>query len=662
MFKRFIAGVAADSSSTEEVRQKLSQTLDRLHKVIYDESSITVGSGRMAALTLSAEKPMAHSSDTQQRTATVSPVVQQYDITRSVTELLQSAADDAGADRTLTAEQRIISSFSGKSIEEIGRHIRRVYENITFKDNAYKAQVISAAKDVVVSLISRRSAPITTLQRADGIAMNTSTTLASQIPINEHSNNIGVLPTASEPASALSTYFTDLSSNVEQFYAINADDAQGVSYRDIKKAVSHLMNSRTTYNAVSSPLNRILHTDNVAVTLENAHGVTINNAYNHSDTAYNAYSENIYRSQFNELTQTQDIHHEHRFIDGVDVQHIDNVSNGTVLPAEQNSYTLNRSGDVYYAENRQDGDVNISGTQVTNITNAQRTVKNGDNVSNVTVNGTVLPAEQNSYTLNRSGDVYFADNRQNSAEKNDAPTPATTGSYRNRLDSKTLAALDEMIRSAVIRTNIRNTAAEINERYIPKEDRSEASYEEYVHADMQAVESSAAVGNKSRQVLNGKQPDRMQMNQLRTASIMRRGVGITPAGGSSHISTLIEHVSNDVQQAQKGRTVNSSFSYRTIDSGENMVMLIPPTEMDRYQAESGYAKQMPPIDLKQKQEPEPQPQKKKTTAINVKDEPVTVKTIGSIEGMSREEISKLVDKVYEQLETRLLRERRRRGL
>jgi len=737
-----IVSAVAESVSKEEVRKKLTHTIDRLHKVIYDESSITVGNSRAVLPLLNSDTTTTQSTDKKQRTAAVSPAVQKYDITRSVTELLQGAADEVDTDRTLTAEQRIVSSFSGKSIEEIDKRIRRVYESIAVKDRAYKGQVISAAKDVVVSLIASGSAPVSIKQKPDSIVSQTFIAPVSQMVTSGRINNISVMPTTIESASALSTYFTDLSSGVEQFYAINANDAQGVSYRDIKKAVSHLMNSRTTQNVVSAPLNSILHTSNVTVASGRVNDITINNANNYSDTSYNAYSENIYRSRSAELSAGQDIHYEHIFIDeadimqnvqngdntsnvtvngtvlpaeqnnytlnrsgdvyyaenrqgdvnisgtqvtnitnaqrttqqGDDVRNVSNTSNvtvnGTVLPAEQNNYTLNRSGDVYYAENRQ-GDVNISGTQVTNITNAQRTTQQGDdvrnvsntsNTSNVTVNGTVLPAEQNNYTLNRSGDVYYAENRLNNVEQSGAPTSAVSASYRNRLDSKTLAALDEMIQNAGIKPKVRNTAEEISQRYTVKENSSDIVYE-YVQPDRQTAESSESVTGKAhRRILNGQQPDRMQMNQLRTAAVMRRGVGLTPANGSAHISSLIAHLSHDAELVQKGGTVNSSFSYRTIDSGENMVMLIPPTEMDRYQAESGYSKQMPPIELKQKPEPEQQAQKKKKTAINVKDEPVTVKTIGSIEGMSREEISKLVDKVYEQLEVRLLRERRRHGL
>ncbi|MGN0682726.1 MAG: hypothetical protein ACI4JY_03525, partial [Oscillospiraceae bacterium] len=78
----------------------------------------------------------------------------------------------------------------------------------------------------------------------------------------------------------------------------------------------------------------------------------------------------------------------------------------------------------------------------------------------------------------------------------------------------------------------------------------------------------------------------------------------------------------------------------------------------------GYQRQMPPIELKQPQKPEQTETAGSVTkkVVNAKNNDISVKTIGSIEGLSREDINKLVDKVYDQLETRLLRERRRRGL
>ncbi len=892
----FINAVGGEESS-DEIRKSLVLTIDRLHNMVYEDV------GKSSALNIrtdASEHTVDHNAERAALNGTVSPVFQQYDITRSVTELLHIAADEAGADASLTVAERIISSFSGKSVETIEKHIRRVYGNIATNGTAYASQVISAASGVVLSLLTKSEPTLTTKGDNSSVAGAAALSVPSYVGANA-----AVANTVAH-STALSAYFNDLYTGAEPFFDINSDATQAVSYKDIKRAVSNLMTSRTSCNMMTA-LNRVPITRKIMA----SSSITINNENNHSDIANNAFSEINHISHFSDMSDrrnfnqqsnvhaiTQILPQGETLVNGTflptqqnsytvnksgdvyytenrqsgDVNNIsntmvtntavsdrsvhqgDNVSNvmvnGTVLPAQQNSYTMNKSGDVYYAEDRQSSEVNninnttvmntakmngsvyqgdnvsnvtlngtvlptqqnsyavnksgdvyyaedrqsgdannVSNTMVTNTAVSDRSVYQGDNVSNVTLNGTVLPTQQNSYAVNKSGDVYYAEDRQsgdvnninnttvmntakmngsvyqgdnisnvtvngtvlptqqnsyavnksgdvyytenrqsgdvnninnttvmNTAKMNGSvyqgdnvsnvtvngtvlPTqqnsytvnksgdvyyaedrqlqtannsfmPAQTGSYRSKLDSKTLAALNEMIQSAGIKTNARSVAEDISEKYAVKEAHSDVVYEYVQQArDVRAEYKAEGVVSGNRRKTQGhlsglKEPDRIQINQLRTAAVMRRGIGITITNSSAHISGMIEHLSNDVDQVAKGRAVNSGFSYRTIDSGENMVMLIPPTEMDRYQAENGYTKQMPPIELKQKAEmeqPKSQPQKKQK-AVNVKNEPVNVKTMGSIEGMSREEISKLVDKVYEQLEVRLLRERRRHGL
>ncbi len=712
----FINAVGGEESS-DEIRKSLVLTIDRLHNMVYEDV------GKSSALNIrtdASEHTVDHNAERAALNGTVSPVFQQYDITRSVTELLHIAADEAGADASLTVAERIISSFSGKSVETIEKHIRRVYGNIATNGTAYASQVISAASGVVLSLLTKSEPTLTTKGDNSSVAGAAALSVPSYVGANA-----AVANTVAH-STALSAYFNDLYTGAEPFFDINSDATQAVSYKDIKRAVSNLMTSRTSCNMMTA-LNRVPITRKIMA----SSSITINNENNHSDIANNAFSEINHISHFSDMSDRRNFNQQSNVHAITQIlPQGETLVNGTFLPTQQNSYTVNKSGDVYYTENRQSGDVNnISNTMVTNTAVSDRSVHQGDNVSNVMVNGTVLPAQQNSYTMNKSGDVYYAEDRQssevnninnttvmNTAKMNGSvyqgdnvsnvtvngtvlPTqqnsytvnksgdvyyaedrqlqtannsfmPAQTGSYRSKLDSKTLAALNEMIQSAGIKTNARSVAEDISEKYAVKEAHSDVVYEYVQQArDVRAEYKAEGVVSGNRRKTQGhlsglKEPDRIQINQLRTAAVMRRGIGITITNSSAHISGMIEHLSNDVDQVAKGRAVNSGFSYRTIDSGENMVMLIPPTEMDRYQAENGYTKQMPPIELKQKAEmeqPKSQPQKKQK-AVNVKNEPVNVKTMGSIEGMSREEISKLVDKVYEQLEVRLLRERRRHGL
>ena len=354
------------------------------------------------------------------------------------------------------------------------------------------------------------------------------------------------------------------------------------------------------------------------------------------------------------------------------------TAEGRILPTEQDSYTLNRAGDVY----------------LSNMTeNAASTPKSG-NVSVPAAEGRILPTEQNSYTLNRAGDVYLSNMTENvasAAESGNAPhtSPAAegrilptekngftlnraedvyfnntdmlpknnetilAGSYRSRLDSKTLAALDEMISVAG-----RQTASHASE---PTKE-SNAAKRVPERAEMVYAKQSEQQDLQPMRPLAGSTVlDRAQLNQFRIAGVMRRGMGISPINSGSHITNMIHRLNESSADSGKPQ---QAFSYRTVHSEDDMVMLVPPVEMDRYQAESGYQRQMPPIELKQPQKPEQTETAGSVTkrVVNSKNDDISVKTIGSIEGLSREDINKLVDKVYNQLETRLLRERRRRGL
>ncbi|MGN1111167.1 MAG: hypothetical protein ACI4QY_05895, partial [Oscillospiraceae bacterium] len=313
------------------------------------------------------------------------------------------------------------------------------------------------------------------------------------------------------------------------------------------------------------------------------------------------------------------------------------VAEGRILPTEQNSYTLNRAGDVYLSNTTEN---TVSMPRSGNAPSAAPTAE-----------GRILPTEQSSYTLNRAGDVYL-DNNTNMLPQNNATNIAS--SYRSRLDSKTLAALDEMISIAGRRTS---TGA--------SESAKESNAAERVTEEAEMVYAKQSEPQQDlqpmRTLAGSTMFDRTQFTQLRTAGILRRGMGISPITSGSHITAMI-HRANE-SSADSGKP-KQAFSYRTVHSEEDMVMLVPPVEMDRYQAEHGYQQQMPPIELKQPQKPEQNETAGSVTkkVVNAKNDNISVKTIGSIEGLSREDINKLVDKVYDQLETRLLRERRRRGL
>ena len=83
--------------------------------------------------------------------------------------------------------------------------------------------------------------------------------------------------------------------------------------------------------------------------------------------------------------------------------------------------------------------------------------------------------------------------------------------------------------------------------------------------------------------------------------------------------------------------------------------------MDRYRAQQPYMNSLPPIELKEPQPAQAPAENSRTVTTNRQ---ITVNTSvdGGISSLTRDEISRLTDKVYERIENRLARERRRMGL
>ena len=233
--------------------------------------------------------------------------------------------------------------------------------------------------------------------------------------------------------------------------------------------------------------------------------------------------------------------------------------------------------------------------------------------------GTVKPAESERESRTETA-YYITEPRPGEPAE---PKPAVRGSYRERLDSGTLAALDELIRESrgAVR-EVKNTAPEETQLVLAES------------TEKAAVQSGS---------------------ELRNVSIVRESI---VRKTESHMSRLIAKAAqSQMQSAQEKKP----FTIRTADNAQNMVMLIPPSEMDRFQAQQ-YMNQMPPIELK---EPQSQPQEAPANRTITTDRHVTrVQTISDsgVDSLTREDISRLADKVYERIETKLSRERRRMGL
>ena len=246
-----------------------------------------------------------------------------------------------------------------------------------------------------------------------------------------------------------------------------------------------------------------------------------------------------------------------------------------------------------------------------------------------------LPERSTSETANNLTGAVLPPEPQSNAAKTELLTPLaqsetqnnerrTAGSYRDRLDNKTLSVIDQLIaetRQPVpvpeIKEAIPEPEPELN--YISSEKNVEPS------------------------------------DVIRSVNIVRESI---VRHTESHMSRLIERAYRNSLPEQPEK---KPFTFRTAENTENMVMLVPPTEMDRYRAQQPYMNSLPPIELKEPQPAQAPAENSRTVTTNRQ---VTVNTSvdGGISSLTRDEISRLTDKVYERIENRLARERRRMGL
>ena len=245
------------------------------------------------------------------------------------------------------------------------------------------------------------------------------------------------------------------------------------------------------------------------------------------------------------------------------------------------------------------------------------------------------PARSTSETVNHFTGTVLSPEPQSNAARTELLTPLaqsetqnnerrTAGSYRDRLDNKTLSVIDQLI--AETRQPV--PVPEIKEA-IP-EPEPELNY----ISSEKSVEPS---------------------DVIRSVNIVRESI---VRHTESHMSRLIERAYRNTLPEQPEK---KPFTFRTAENTENMVMLVPPTEMDRYRAQQPYMNSLPPIELKEPQPAQAPAENSRTVTTNRQ---VTVNTSvdGGISSLTRDEISRLTDKVYERIETRLARERRRMGL
>ena len=247
----------------------------------------------------------------------------------------------------------------------------------------------------------------------------------------------------------------------------------------------------------------------------------------------------------------------------------------------------------------------------------------------------ILPERSTSETVNQLTGAVLPPEPQSNAARTELLTPLaqsetqnnerrTAGSYRDRLDNKTLSVIDQLI-------------AETRQP-VPVPEIKEAIPEPEPELNYISSEKSVELSDV-----------------IRSVNIVRESI---VRHTESHMSRLIERAYRNTLPEQPE---NKPFTFRTAENTENMVMLVPPTEMDRYRAQQPYMNSLPPIELKEPQPAQAPAENSRTVTTNRQ---ITVNTSvdGGISSLTRDEISRLTDKVYERIENRLARERRRMGL
>ena len=340
----------------------------------------------------------------------------------------------------------------------------------------------------------------------------------------------------------------------------------------------------------------------------------ISAALNETSTLLKAYADNS--SHYSSLSANVS----HKFTD--QTEHTEQTERipGTVKPAEPEGES--RTETAHYITETRPGESSEHSERIERTNHSDRTEHSRlteHTEQTERISGTVKPAEPERESRTETAHFITEINPGESAE----PKPAVRGSYRERLDSGTLAALDELIRESrgAVR-EVKNTAPEETQLALAES------------TEKAAVQSSS---------------------ELRNVSIVRESI---VKKTESHISRLIAKAAQSQKQSAQEK---KPFTIRTADNAQNMVMLIPPAEMDRFQAQQ-YMNKMPPIELK---EPQSQPQEAPANRTITTDRHVTrVQTISDsgVDRLTREDISRLADKVYERIETKLSRERRRMGL
>ena len=343
------------------------------------------------------------------------------------------------------------------------------------------------------------------------------------------------------------------------------------------------------------------------------------------------------------------------------------VKTGSVVPANAASQTISHTnGELSYTKTSTEAKTQINSAVravgraipfIRSVINSRARGRNADY-------GVVLPARRTEITFAESAPDMKSSGSFNNGEIF-RESSKNASSYRDKLDSKTLEALDRIISQARGDKPVftRGTVMRYQEQ-------EPENFGNFNGADISFyAEPEPPRGTLTTDGIVPKGVGDAEMRifhrGLKNAAKLKSAI-IPEKPENTHLARMISVLEKEENAEKQGITAKSGFSFRTVDDGEEMVMLVPPSQMDSRLAENGYVRQLPAIDYKQREEQPPQaaaPSKPKTVNTTQRSvQTVRNAAAGGFENMTREEINKLTDIVYKELQTRIMRERRRFGM
>ena len=328
-------------------------------------------------------------------------------------------------------------------------------------------------------------------------------------------------------------------------------------------------------------------------------------------------------------------------IQNIGMNTTENIS-GEVLPAEKS-----------YLSNAETNELDISYNAANNITEqyaiTQHSEKSYDNIGNVIEGGNAPKAVPLSYE-NAYGTIGNITESRTESEifKNRALQQDVSGnSFRNRLDKRTSQELDRLIELAenAVKDVKVNDNAKLNGSV--ESDTAREFFKPLSPVYNENVSENTPLSHNELRSISISEKSRENMTRIKTDMKYLKDF-------DTNISRLVQKLSKQTENI---------FSHIFSDRNE-MTFLVPQNHSEPFREINAFTvRNEPSMEFKREKERTEFPLPKRPSAI-MKDQTKIMKPVitGGVESLSRDQINKLADKVYAQIETRILRERRRAGL